>query len=57
MRFGRWIALQVHFGKPKHNNAGTATKGKTTARPNHQFVISTTLRGAMRRDNFTAECR
>jgi dienelactone hydrolase len=57
MRFGRWIALQVHFGKPKHNNAGTATKGKAAARPNHQFVISTTLRGAMRRDNFTAECR
>jgi hypothetical protein len=35
----------VRFGKPKHNNAGVATKGKAAARLDHQFVISTALRG------------
>jgi hypothetical protein len=39
------LPLQVRFGKPKHNNAGAATKGKAAARLDHQFVILTGLRG------------
>jgi hypothetical protein len=45
MRFGRWIAAcGCVFRKPKHNNAGAATKGKSATRPDHQFVILTALR-------------
>jgi hypothetical protein len=42
---GAGLPLQVRFGKPKHNNAGAATKGKAAARLDHQFVILTGLRG------------
>jgi hypothetical protein len=41
---GAGLPLQVRFGKPKHNNAGAATKGKAAARLDHQFVILTALR-------------
>jgi hypothetical protein len=42
---GAGLPLWGRCGKPKHNNAGAATKGKLRPRPDHQFVILTALRG------------
>ena len=36
--------MRARLRKPKHSNAGAATKGKPAARLDHQFVILTALR-------------